>query len=572
MQQIDPINADVQQTPLPDGTVPARGKTVRNLRLAAILVLVLLGLALLPPLINVNRYQRRIATSISGSLGRPVHLDQVSLSLLPLPGFEIQNLVVDEDPAFGAEPIIRANEVRVTLRLSSLWRRRVEFSTISFTSPSVNLVHTSDGKWNIEKVLLQASHIDAAPTSQRRAGPTPRFPYIEATDARLNFKLDNEKTPFSLVESEFALWSPDPNQWQLRLKARPARTDSSASDTGAIELEGTLGRGDSLAHIPVDVEGQWRDAPLGEASRVLTGDDAGWRGNLVLSAHIRGTLGESAVTSRLRLLGARRADFVPQQPLSANVECFATATSVFHSFVDLRCSWPPGAADGPTVALVGEIPDVRHPQTAALRLGTSGVPAATLVNWLRLGSANISDSIATTGTLTASLVHDPATSAAWTGEMTLHNGTLRTAADDAPLLNGDVELHLVPAADGTSSMLQLAPTPILLGGRDPASLNGQFDGNGYAMRLSGMATPLRLRAFAGAIAPLGNGLVKDETPAAAKSDVDAQAKAATEDTAAQGAVPPVHIDLSTAAGWSAQHAWMQTTPSQPQAGNAKHRR
>ena len=89
------------------------------------MVVVLLFLALTPPMINVNRLQRRIAASISASLGRPVTLDRVTLHVLPMPGFTLENLVVGEEPGFGAEPVIRANVVEVTLRPSSLWRRHV---------------------------------------------------------------------------------------------------------------------------------------------------------------------------------------------------------------------------------------------------------------------------------------------------------------------------------------------------------------------------------------------------------------------------------------------------------------
>ena len=48
----------------------------------AVVVAVLL-LALTPPLLNVNRLKRRIATSTSLSLGRPVELDGVTMHLLP---------------------------------------------------------------------------------------------------------------------------------------------------------------------------------------------------------------------------------------------------------------------------------------------------------------------------------------------------------------------------------------------------------------------------------------------------------------------------------------------------------
>src|SRR5271163_1424806 len=167
-----------------NATVPRkdlrRHPLFRRFLFVYLLLLAILLLALIPPLVNVNRFQRRIVTSIGDSLGRPVHLDRVILNLLPLPGFTLENFVVDEDPAFGSEPVIRANSVRATLRLSSLWSRRVEFSTISFTEPSVNLVHTAAGKWNLESILFHAAHVTAAPTDQKKAGPAPRFPYIEA--------------------------------------------------------------------------------------------------------------------------------------------------------------------------------------------------------------------------------------------------------------------------------------------------------------------------------------------------------------------------------------------------------
>ncbi|WP_353063760.1 AsmA family protein [Tunturibacter psychrotolerans] len=176
-------------------TAPSLSKhTLRRLLYLAFAVLAVMLLVLLPPYISVNRYQRRIATSIGNSLGRPVHLDKVSLNLLPLPGFTLENFVVDEDPAFGYEPVIRANSVRATLRLSSLWSRRVEFSTISFTEPSVNLVHLSNGKWNLESILLHAAHIEAAPTAQKTSGPAPASP-ISKPPAPASTSSSTEKNP-----------------------------------------------------------------------------------------------------------------------------------------------------------------------------------------------------------------------------------------------------------------------------------------------------------------------------------------------------------------------------------------
>ena len=55
----------------------------------------------LPPLVNISRYQHRIADAIGRSIGRPVHISSVRLRLLPLPGFEFSDFSVKEDPHFG---------------------------------------------------------------------------------------------------------------------------------------------------------------------------------------------------------------------------------------------------------------------------------------------------------------------------------------------------------------------------------------------------------------------------------------------------------------------------------------
>ncbi len=63
----------------------------------------------IPPLVSINRYKSRIAQAMSNSLGRPVRLSAVELRLLPRPEFVITDLTVDEDPSYGAEPVLHAN-------------------------------------------------------------------------------------------------------------------------------------------------------------------------------------------------------------------------------------------------------------------------------------------------------------------------------------------------------------------------------------------------------------------------------------------------------------------------------
>ena len=82
-----------------------------------------------PPLVSVSRYKSRITQLMSESLGRPVRLSSVELRLFPWPGFVLSDLTVEEDPAYGAEPVLHAETVTASIRLLPLWRGRLEIGT-----------------------------------------------------------------------------------------------------------------------------------------------------------------------------------------------------------------------------------------------------------------------------------------------------------------------------------------------------------------------------------------------------------------------------------------------------------
>jgi len=535
-------------TPAEAPARPRRNYFSFGFALLYLFIACIIALAVLPPLLNVNRFKRRIVTSISTSLGRPVHLDSVTLVLLPLPGFKLENFVVAEDPAFGSEPVIHANEVEATLRIASLYRKKVEFSKISLKEPSINLVHAESGQWNIEGILLKAAQISAAPTAQATAGPDPRFPYIEATDARVNIKAGLEKLPFSLTETDLALWLPQPGQWRVRISGKPTRTDTSASDTGIVSLEGTLGRAERFDLIPLDLAAEWKNAPLGEASRVLIGNDAGVRGELRLSATLRGTVGTGILKSSIDLRGLRRADFVPDQPINLRADCQATAAETFHALHEIRCSWPP-PGEPTLLALTGDLPNIHSRDSASFQLGTPGLPAATLLQWLRAASPRVSPDIITTGTLTGSVSRSasgeqPATPS---GRLVLTGGELsKGPLGNTAIAFGDTTITSAPSAAG----FVLSPTTLALGGKEPASLEGHFDSFGYSLHLTGNVLPSRLLALAAAVPQFGDGLPALFLPPSAPQPPPSKEL-------------PIHVDLTSIRTWSGGQTWTRTTPAKP---------
>ena len=488
----------------PDGS-PRRRRHLQWWLGAALVVLVL---ALLPPLINANRYQRQIARSMSLSLGRPVHLDNVSFHLLPVPGLTLRNLVVSEEPAFGAEPTIRANTVEASLRLSSLWRRRVEFSTIRFVEPSVNLVRNAEGRWNLGDVLLHAAHVNTAPTDQPHAGSAPRFPYIEATAGRVNVKLGDEKLPFSLAAADFALWQPSPHQWRVRLRGQPNRTDVNMTDPGSLRIEGDLVQATAAEDVHVDLHADWYDAPLGEATLLVTGDDMGWRGQLNWEASLAGTPDAAQFRSKLTLGGLRRAEFAPAHPLDLQATCAAGLSLKTVRLKQLACSLPDGAPE--PIRLTAPDLDLQHPEQTAAELTAEAVPNRWALLWAALFSPRISPETAPPGTLDLQFTrlgppgkagpvsaHTAALRSAWMGSVTVHfpAGTSVAAASGAEeppppatLVFRSAFNEPSPASNpGQRTLFRLDPTPLHPDAVSSLQVGGDLSTGGYTFDVAGIA-------------------------------------------------------------------------------------
>jgi len=230
-------------------------------RIVTAAAVVLLGLFLLRP--GASRLKARITNSISRAVARPADIGSVHLRFLPQPGFDLENLVIYEDPSFGAEPMLRAPEVTAVVRLTSLLRGRLDIARLELTEPSLNLVRRQDGRWNLEALLERTERTPLAPTAKSKSEPRPGFPYIEASSGRINFKAGQEKKPYALLNADFALWQESENTWGVRLKAEPLRTDMSLSDTGLLRMNGTWQRAGSLRETPLQFILEWNHAQLG---------------------------------------------------------------------------------------------------------------------------------------------------------------------------------------------------------------------------------------------------------------------------------------------------------------------
>jgi AsmA family len=490
--------------------VPARRfeKTLRWFSVA--LIVAVLVAAIVLPLININRYHRTISETVARSIGHPVHLGSVKLQLLPSPGLAITDFVVEENPDFGAEPLLRSPAVTVSLRLSSMWRRRLEVSRIDLDDASVNLVHSAQGQWNFGSLLEQAARIPNAPTAQRHSSGNPRFPYIQFKSARINFKSGNEKTGFAFLNANLSIWLDNPDQWRLRFEAQPARTDLDLEleDMGLMRIEGALNRAVTLDEMPVKLRVEWSHAELGQATRMLLAEDPGWRGDLRAEADLAGDLRDLHLATRLQLANAHRVEFFPLTPFDIDARCTAEYRHPQQIVDNLTCLWPVG--DG-HLLLTGSVQNFSKPQSR-LALEINQTPASLAVNVLGLLRAELPADLQAKGLINGNFTYASVGAPRLSGQATIE--PLRVSFDDGAAPFMFPRLHFAtpglpePAAprrkrnNGRSTAAQAMPTAdaILLdpammemGGANPFQVSGQFTLAGFSLRLSGGAAVGRLK-------------------------------------------------------------------------------
>jgi uncharacterized protein involved in outer membrane biogenesis len=492
-----------------------RQRKSSKLWMPALALTILVAIIVLPPLVSINRYKARIAGALSNSLGRPVHLSGVELRLLPRPGFIITDLTVQEDPAFGAEPVLHAAQVKAAIRLFSLWRGRLEISRISVDEASLNLVRTPDGRWNLDSLFRNAAQAEPDGSKPRRQP----LPYLEATNSRINIKKGIEKLPYSLLNADLSFWEENPGDWRARLKGQPARTDVSLElgDTGIVQLEASMRRAPELKLMPVHVEMEWRQAQLGQLSRLLVGSDPGWRGDLTAEMKLDGTAASAQVTSRLRASGVHRAEFVPAEPLDFDANCGLIYHYSARTIEKLTCNSPLGNG---RLLVEGNLPSDGQPK---LSLHLDKIPAQAILDGLRTVRNEVGVGLEANGTLSGTLDYDaalpvptpappvphtrpsrhveptapqsPPTPGPLTGSINIESLRLSGGSLTQPILIQKALLQPSITDDGKSELLTGSST-IPAGAPAPLAVSVRLTQSGYQVIIKGSGTPPRLRQIA----------------------------------------------------------------------------
>lgn len=450
---------------------------------------------------GASRLKSRIIVSMSSALGRPVDIGSVHLRLLPRPAFDLENLAVYDDPSFGAEPMLRAGEVTAALRLMSLLRGRLEIARLDLTEPSLNLVHAENGRWNLEALLERAAHTPLAPTGKAKSEPRPGFPYIEATSARINFKSGPEKKPYALTNADFSLWQDSENSWGVRLKAQPFRTDLNLNDLGLLQIGGTWQRAEALRDTPVQLTLAWNRAQLGQFTKLITGNDQGWRGEVSLDLTLAGTPAHLQIASNASIDDFRRYDIPSGKALRLASHCDSVYSSLDHLFHELLCGAPVGSG---LLTLKGTS-GLPGSQVYDLALSAENVPASAAALLAQRIKSNLPDDLLADGTVSGALrIMRPAAGPSkpqFEGRGEIANFRLASPGNKVDVAADTLPFFITAgsSAPRQKSTRNKAPTPLSLEGTrlefGPFSLasgrgaspttRGWFNRSGYSISIAG---------------------------------------------------------------------------------------
>jgi hypothetical protein len=279
---------------------------------------------LVPSFLSAERYRRRLEAALERKLMRPVAFSALSYRLLPRPGFSIYNVVVKDDPSFGAEPFARVARIDCDLRWRSLWRSKLEFAALHLARPTFNVVRRAKGEWNVETLLPQLAGV-ASPGNPVAQQASPRYSAVvsppddpqrgdidlEAEDAHLNFKIGTDKKPFAVTGVAARLRiERDRRLIRFKLAGNPVRTDVVFATPGTLELSGEWTPGKDFDG-PLEATLSTRGSLLYNWAPLLTGHNPEIYGVLDFDARLTGSLRSLKIEGRGRLDGLHRWESLP---------------------------------------------------------------------------------------------------------------------------------------------------------------------------------------------------------------------------------------------------------------------
>src|SRR5580704_7937527 len=262
---------------------------------------ILIGVALVVAIGLIAKFQQvdfarpPIERALQRALGRRVEIDEAHFNLFTGPGFTLNRVTIHEDPRAGVEPFAYVETLDASVRLLSLFSRKLEFSTLRLGEANVNLVKTSAGPWNFQFLL------------ENTAAHSRRMPAIKMRSGRVNFKFGDTKSVVYFDDADFDVSPWDDGSLDLRFSGAPSRTDRSAQNFGHFFVRG------DWRHQRLDMRVELERSAVDEVARLFGQSGFGLHGIVALDARLYGPPSALDVTGQLQVDDIHLPDLLPKR-------------------------------------------------------------------------------------------------------------------------------------------------------------------------------------------------------------------------------------------------------------------
>ncbi|MBY0373008.1 MAG: hypothetical protein K2Q23_03375, partial [Bryobacteraceae bacterium] len=250
---------------------------------------------------HAERFRERIQMSLERGLGRRVQLQgEIRYNVLTGPGFQMDDVVIHEDPAHGREPIAYVSTLEARVSWMRLLRGELVFGTLRMDEPSINVSRGGAAGVNVAPLVEKAL--------QARGRGT--LPDVVVRGGRINFVLNKTKSVFYLRGVDLEFTPLDDTSFEVRFEGEPARADRRAVGFGRFSARGKV-RFPRGREPEVDVSVDLDRSNAAEVASLFEPRAVHLDGRLSTEARVRGPLSRVEIEGKLAYDPTVKQDLVP---------------------------------------------------------------------------------------------------------------------------------------------------------------------------------------------------------------------------------------------------------------------
>jgi len=458
-----------------------------TVRWILIIALIVLAAGFAAPYVDAGAFRSRVQAALESALGRHVQMGDVHYNLFNGPGFQVDNVLIEDEPQAGIEPFAAVSSLQASIRLRSLFGGKLAFSTLRLDEPTVNLVRPGGDTWNIQPFVARMLAGHGASSGS--------FPDIQVRSGRLNFKFGETKSVFYISNADLDVYPRSSGELIVKFEGTPARTDRSPHGVGVVSCRGTMRVGGGEDQIALTL-GLGR-TPIPELGHLFGKPDSGIHGTVTAQAHLSGAVTHPSIAGDLTIEDVHRWDLSAPASGEAWTVAWAGRLDLRSQHIEL---WTlPPAGQPATVAVKAAVSDYLSTPNWDISVALNGLPASSLLGAARHMGLPLPDSVTVEGAVSGALADSR--DQGLSGQFALADASIAlSGVGSARMEHADVKV--------SGEQLAFGPATVALDNGQSADISANWDAAAPAVTVDVETRGVSIaQLHASASALLGNGSV-----------------------------------------------------------------